>query len=355
MGKKQILQNLADFIKIQSVSTDKSRYRQILQAVAFLENKLKSLGFKIRLLKQDNSPPLIIAQKFVKGGQKTIGIYGHYDVQPEDPVEEWHTLPFDLTIRQGKFFGRGVADNKGHIIQNIAAIEYIIKNKLLQNNIVFILEGEEETGSITFEKYVQEVKNDLKNIDVFYLTDVGMHQKNVAQIFYGLRGLLYFEIKIQTGKRDLHSGVYGNRVLNPAQILSCLFAKIKDEKTGYINIPHFYDDLRKPAKSELEILAKTKKSDEEEKQEANVEQLISVDQKYPYLSAKIYPSFDIHGIYSGYIKEGSKTIIPSSAIAKFSFRLIENQDPEKDIKSIFEAARSMLKRTVASSHTVESI
>jgi acetylornithine deacetylase/succinyl-diaminopimelate desuccinylase-like protein len=150
-----------------------------------------------------------------------------------------------LKEKEGKFFGRGVADNKGHIVENLFAIKYLIEEKRLKNNIVFILEGEEEVGSVHFEDYVKEAKDVLSKVDVFYLTDTGMHQKNIPQIFYGLRGIVYFELIVKIGKRDLHSGVYGNRVYNPINVLADLIAKIKDIKTGKILIPKFYEKLIK--------------------------------------------------------------------------------------------------------------
>lgn len=332
MDKTKVIQDLTDFIKIQSVSNDKSRYEQILQAVEFLKNKLQKMGCTVKVLKKENVPPLIIAEYNPTSsmlGARTIGIYAHYDVQPEDPVEEWDSNPFELTSRNGKFYGRGVADDKGHIIQNLTAVSQLINTNKLKNNIVFIFEGEEEVGSENFEDYVNQVKGLLNKVDVFYVVDAGMHSKNVPQIFYGLRGLIYFEINVSTGTHDLHSGVYGNRVLNPIQVLADLFVKIKDVKTNQINIPNFYDSLRKIDQKEMKLLEKTLRTIEEEKENAGVYKIISYNNVHPSLASKIYPSFEIHGIKSGFIGEGSKTIIPYHAMAKFSFRLVEYQDPDE--------------------------
>lgn len=330
MNQKQIYNTLLDFIRIESVSTDPKRFVQILGAISFLEKKLQGLGFEVKVLKKDDVPPLIVAKrKSLFKSAKTIGIYGHYDVQPEDPINEWQTPAFNLIQKNGKLYGRGVADNKGHIIQNIAAIETLVKNKKFKNNIVFILEGEEEIGSVHFEEYVKKARDVLRDVDVFYLTDMGLHQKNIAQIFYALRGIVTFEIKIQIGLRDLHSGLYGNHVLNPIQVASDLFNRIKDCKTGKVLIPHFYDDVRKPTPKEIELLTLTKRDAEDEKKETGVFSLISVDNEPAYLSSKIFPSFDLHGIIAGYNKPGIKTVIPHKIVAKFSCRLVENQDPER--------------------------
>jgi len=295
--KNKILKLFSDFISIKSVSTDNSRHKEILKTVEFLKKEIKSLGFKIAIYQKNNCPPLIIAKKFISSNTKTIGVYAHYDVQPEDPVEKWDSPPFELTKKNGKLYGRGVADDKGHIIQTLVAINQLIDTKKLQNNIVLIFEGEEEVGSKNFEFLINQAKKDLDEVDAFYVLDFGMETSDQPEIFFGLRGLIGFEIEIRIGEKDLHSGVYGNQVYNPIQILSELFSKIKDSRTRKILIPHFYDKAKFKSKNNL------------------------------WLSTKIYPSFDINGIIGGYTGPGVKTIIPALARAKFSFRLIENQTP----------------------------
>jgi len=345
MTESQILNLFSDFVKIQSVSTDKNRFSEIEKAVSFLKNFLLSLGFSVKILEKEKAPPLILATLIKDEKAKTIGIYGHYDVQPEDPVSEWETAPFLLTEKEGKFFGRGVADNKGHIVENLFAIKSLIEEKKLKNNVVFILEGEEEVGSVHFEDYVKEAKDVLSKVDVFYLTDTGMHQKNVPQIFYGLRGIIYFELIVKIGKRDLHSGVYGNRVYNPINVLADLIAKIKDIKTGKILIPKFYEKVRKIEKDELLLLKKTLKSNEEEKKEAGVFGLTEIE-GFSSLSSKIFPSFDCHGIISGFIGEGQKTVIPKEAKVKFSFRLVEYQDSKEIEAQVFDFVKKNLPKEV---------
>ena len=345
MTKTQIINFFSDFVKIQSVSTEKNRFSEIEKAVSFLKNFLLILGFSVKILEKEKAPPLILATLIKDEKAKTIGIYGHYDVQPEDPVSEWKKPPFLLTKKKGKFFGRGVADNKGHIVQNLFAIKSLIEAKKLKNNIVFILEGEEEVGSVHFEDYVKEAKDVLSKVDVFYLTDTGMHQKNVPQIFYGLRGIVYFELIVKIGKRDLHSGVYGNRVYNPINVLAYLIDKVKDIKTGKILIPKFYEKVRKIEKDELLLLKKTLKSNKEEKKEAGVFGLTEIE-GFSSLSSKIFPSFDCHGIISGFIGEGQKTVIPKEAKVKFSFRLVEYQDPKKIEAQVFDFVKENLPKEV---------
>ena len=308
----QNLKLLSDLISIQSVSTDESRHGEILKAVEFLKKEIDFLGFKINIYQKDGCPPLIIAKKIISSNTKTIGVYAHYDVQPEDPVEKWSSPPFELTKKSGKIFGRGAADDKGHIIQTLIAISKLIETEKLRNNIVLIFEGEEEVGSKNFEYLISREKKDLEKIEAFYVLDFGMETSDQPEIFFGLRGLIAFEIEIRIGKKDLHSGVYGNQVYNPIQILSELFSKIKDSRTRKILIPHFYDKVKFKSKDNF------------------------------WLSTKIYPSFDINGIIGGYTGSGVKTIIPALARAKFSFRLIENQTPDKIEKLVNDFIRKNL-------------
>ncbi len=323
------LKLLSDLIGFQTVAADPKRYKEILRAVDFLTKELKKEGLQVEVLKLKNASPLIIASKFISKSAKTIAIYAHYDVQPEDPVDEWKTPPFKLTVKNGKFFARGAADDKSHLVQIILAFEKLLKDNKLVNNLIFIFEGEEEVGSRNFEDYMIKAKKLLSKAEVFYLIDVGMHKKNIPQIFYGLRGLVYFEIILEIGKRDLHSGIYGNLVLDPTLVLSTLFSKIKDVNSGKIIIPHFYDKVRKLNDKELALLDKVKVSPEDLAKEADVNIVLSTDGKPEHLSTKIFPSFDINGVVAGYTGQGAKTVIPKKIISKFSFRLVENQDPDE--------------------------
>ena len=289
MKNQEIISLLRDFISIQSVSADSKRYGEILKAVDFLKSKLKELGFDAMVIKKDESPPLILGtyhintDRYQYGKRKTIGIYGHYDVQPEDPVAEWKTPPFKLVVKNGKMYGRGVADNKGHVIQNLVSIKHLIEKNKLTNNIVFILEGEEEIGSFNFEHLAEEARDVLVKVDVFYVTDVGMYRKNIPQIFYGLRGLVYFELMIETGIKDLHSGLWGNLVLNPAQIASFLFSRMKDEKNGKVLIPGFYDKVRTISADERKLLKAVARTKKGQTKESETYKLVSLDKKQPYL------------------------------------------------------------------------
>jgi acetylornithine deacetylase/succinyl-diaminopimelate desuccinylase-like protein len=354
---KKSLQLLSDFVAIQSVSTDPSRYPEMLKAVEFLTKEIKSLGFEVKTYQRNNCPPLIIAinkRATTRVGPttklQTIGIYAHYDVQPEDPVTKWDSPPFKLTARNGKLFGRGVADDKMHIIQILTAIRRIVETQniasLHKNNIVLIFEGEEEIGSPNFEYLINHAKDDLKDIDVFYGLDFGMETSDQPEIFFGLRGLIAFELEIITGKKDLHSGVYGNRVNNPINVLIELLAKFKNSKTGTIMVPGFYKNIIKPTEKEWEYLINKKQTEKDFISESETFRSTTVDKNYPWLSTKVYPSFDINGIVGGYNGQGIKTVISTTAQAKFSFRLIENQTPEEVEKLVKDFVKDNLPKGV---------
>ncbi|NTU46009.1 M20 family dipeptidase [Candidatus Roizmanbacteria bacterium] len=330
MNKQAILKTLSDFVAIQSVSTKPAHWPEMMRAVSFLGDKFTSLGFEVEVIKSktEKAPPLLVASRIISPSVKTLGIYGHYDVQPEDPLSEWNSGPYSLTLKDGKIVGRGVADNKGHVIQNISAIENLINANQLKHNVVFLIEGEEELGSEHFEELVIQAKNRIKTADVFYINDGEMYGKNKPAIEYALRGLVSLEIELEIGKQDLHSGAYGNRAINPVLVAADLITKIKDSKTGKIVIPEFNDAVRTISEEERTLLKSIYKSDELEQEEMGTYGVVSLEKANPTLSSKIYPSFDVHGIKGGYTDPGSKNIIPRSVSFKCSFRLVENQDPQ---------------------------
>lgn len=328
MKNRNALDTLSRLVAIESVSTDRERVGEMAKAAEFIKKQLEEFGCEVTLRQVDNCPPLIIGKKTVSASSPMIGIYAHYDVQPEDPIDKWSSPPFSVTKRGDKLYGRGVADDKMHLIQSIIAAGESASKKSLSNNLLFIFEGEEECESDHFEQMIRSAGDEI-NADAFYVLDAGMKAKNVPQIFYGLRGILTYELEIKIGETDLHSGVYGNRVANPAQIASQLFSKIKDEK-GNIQIPGFYDGVRDIPDAEIELLSRYKTSSDQERKNAKVISLVG-----DFLQSKIKPSMDINGISSGYTGTGFKTIIPSSAKVKFSFRLVENQNHE-DVNRMVE-------------------
>jgi acetylornithine deacetylase/succinyl-diaminopimelate desuccinylase-like protein len=319
MDNGEAYQKLKQLVSIQSVSTDPKGKNEMTKAAEYLKKELVAIGMDVALIEVDGCPPLVVGKKTVSKSAKTIGVYAHYDVQPEDPVDKWESPPFELTHRGNKLFGRGVADDKMHIVQSIMAVKNLVDKNLLKNNIIFVFEGEEERESDHFEDLVSKANSDLSKADVFYILDVGMKARNIPQIFYGLRGIGTFTLEIKAGTTDLHSGVYGNRVINPAQVAAELFSKMKDPK-GRVLIPGFYDNVKKFSNEEIAALSKYVTDPAEERKNAGVKEMAA-----GFLESKIKPSLEINGISSGYTGIGFKTIIPAAAIVKFSVRSVEHQ------------------------------
>jgi acetylornithine deacetylase/succinyl-diaminopimelate desuccinylase-like protein len=349
MNKSEILQLLTDFVAIESVSTDASRKSSMQEAADFLSHQLGEMGFTLSVQSVNGSAPFVIGSLMQDKSAHTIGIYGHYDVQPEDPVEEWNSAPFKLTQKDGKLYGRGVADDKGHIIQNLVALRELIAQKKLKRNIVCFFEGEEESGNINLEEILNAPQNTyLQNVDAWLVTDMGARGSGEPQIYNGLRGIVYFEMTIETGTKDAHSGVYGNRIYNPAQLLSELFTSMKDSKTGVVRIPHFYEDIIHPSPEEyahLVVQADTPKALLERSGAYTVPSKWGPFPGFPAdiplsVTSKLLPSLDIHGISSGYVQEGVKTIIPRKAMIKFSCRIVPGQKAEKIARLVQDHVRA---------------
>lgn len=314
----QAVKFLAKLISIPSVSTDSSKKQAIKNAVEIITTSLKEIGFQINLFKENNCPPLIVASLLINKSYPTLGFYAHYDVQPADPLNLWQSSPFKLEERDNKFFGRGVADDKGHLAAIIEAVKQAKEEGRLKNNLVLIFEGEEEVGSVHFEKLIKKAAI-LKKVAGFYVVDMGARNKEIPQIYYGLRGIVDFELFLTNKKGDLHSGLWGNLVANPNQIAAEIFAKMKAGETNKIFLPHFFDDVKKISNKEKKAL-----------------------EKLGPVEGKIYPSMEINGWLSGYIGEGIKTIIPGSTIVKFSFRLV----PEQKGKKIVQLVSDFIKRSI---------
>ncbi|GIW62859.1 MAG: hypothetical protein KatS3mg090_0685 [Patescibacteria group bacterium] len=332
--KSEVVNFFSKLVEFKSISTSQRYDKDVIDCVSFLksffEKEFKSNLEFCKVVRHKNSKPLLLVKvKSKLRNSKTVGVYGHYDVQPEDPIDEWRTNPFKLVNKNGKFYGRGTADNKGHIVLNIFAVLDLLRSGRNKNNFVFVLEGEEESGNEEgLEKMLRSQKQLLSDIDVFFITDVGMFARNRPQIYYALRGIVCFELEIEVGKRDLHSGVYGNLVLNPAHIISDYIARLKDPFTNKIKIKGFYDDVKRFSDDELQILKKNIKSKRDLINESGLFDLVKINNIDFSLGSKIYPSLDVNGVWSGFVDQGFKTVIPVKAGVKFSCRLVEYQKPK---------------------------
>lgn len=326
--ENDFLSQMSNFIAVPSISTDPEHATDVLDAATFLIDKLKSIGVEnVQLFPTSRHP--IIYGDYIKSGndQPTILIYGHYDVQPVDPIDLWRTPPFTPTVTGDSLFARGSSDMKGQIYACIAAVESIIKTGEFPVNLKFIFEGEEEIGSINLKKFLIEHKELLLS-DVALNPDTGMHGKNVPTITYGLRGLSYFEIRVFGPSRDLHSGIYGGVVHNPAQVLIDLISKMHDLE-GRVTLPGFYDDVLELSQQERLELARLNLNEDYYRLQTGVPALWG-DQSYtPTERVGARPTLEVNGFLSGFTGKGSKTIIPATAMAKISTRLVPNQNPEK--------------------------
>jgi len=341
----QHLAELFELLKIPSVSAKSEHKPDIERASHWVAEHLKTAGFKTVEIVPTNLHPLVYAESLEAPGKPTVLFYGHYDVQPAEPLDLWTTPAFEPTVRNGNLYGRGTADDKGQVHIHLKAFESLYKiHGKLPVNVKVLIEGEEEVGSVSLWNFVQKNKEKLK-ADALIVSDTSMLAKGVPSITYGLRGLNYYQIELTGPVRDLHSGVYGGAVPNPLTILTELFAKLHD-KNYRVNIPGFYDQVSRVSSSErksLNHLPWSKKDFERavgasgycgEKGFTTVERLW------------IRPTLEVNGIWGGYQGEGAKTVIPSKAYAKFSTRLVPDQNPQKIAKLVEKHVRKLLPSTV---------
>jgi acetylornithine deacetylase/succinyl-diaminopimelate desuccinylase-like protein len=345
-GKRdQHLAELYEFLRIPSVSAKSEHKPDIERAAHWVADHLRAAGFPKVEVVPTNLHPLVYAESLNTPGKPTILFYGHYDVQPPEPLDLWTSPAFEPAVRNGNLYGRGTADDKGQVHIHLKALESIHKlNGNLPINVKVLIEGEEEVGSVSLWDFVQKNKEKLQ-ADALVVSDTSMLAKGVPSITYGLRGLNYYQIELTGPVRDLHSGVYGGAVPNPLTILSELFAKLHD-KNFRITVPGFYDKVATVSKAErkaLNALPWKKQAFREavgapgyagEKGFTTVEQLW------------IRPTLELNGIWGGYQGEGAKTVIPSKAYAKFSTRLVPNQDPQKIAQLVEKHIRKLLPKTV---------
>ncbi|MFC2133252.1 dipeptidase [Bacteroidota bacterium] len=334
------LDELKDYIHIPSISTLETNRGDIKKCAEFISDKLKSAGMeRVKIFKTDNHP-LVYGEWLKAPGKPTVLIYGHYDVQPVDPVEEWNTPPFEMTIKDGKMFGRGTDDNKGQNFVHIKSVEAFFKtNGTLPLNVKFILEGEEEIGSESLTKFIKSNK-DLLKCDAVLVSDSALYAPGIPTISYGLRGMSFVEIELRGSKQDLHSGAFGGAVGNPVNELAKLISKLHD-KNGKITIPGFYDDVAKITKKEKENFVNLTFSDKKMMSGIGVKALQGEKGYSTIERLWVRPTLDCNGIVGGFTGEGAKTIIPAKASAKISMRLVPNQKPEKIAREFKKYVKSL--------------
>ncbi|GAA5336526.1 MULTISPECIES: dipeptidase [Thermus] len=312
---------LLEFLSIPSVSTDPAHKEDVRRAALWLKDRLEALGFRAEL-SETPLHPILYAERLLDEKAPTVLVYGHYDVQPPDPLELWETPPFSPVVREGRIYARGASDDKGQLWAHVAALEGLAARV----NVKFLVEGEEEIGSPHLLPFVRENRERLR-ADVVLVSDGAMFAPETPTLTYGLRGLCYLEVRLQGARRDLHSGAFGGVAPNPIQALGWLLARLKDEKTGKVLIPGFYDRVRPVAEEEKRLWPPL--DEEALKRELGVDHLPGEEGYAPLERLWARPTLDPNGVYGGYQGEGSKTVIPAEAGLKLSMRLVPDQDPEE--------------------------
>ena len=337
-NKERFLSELFALLRMPSVSADSAYKSSIEDTARWIKEALLAAGCDKAEVCETPGNPVVYGEKHVGDNLPTVLVYGHYDVQPADPVALWDTDPFEPVIKktelhpEGAVFARGACDDKGQMFMHVKALEYMVKEGKLPCNVKFMIEGEEEVGSKNLGWFVERNKEKLKN-DIILISDTGIIAKDTPSITTSLRGLSYMEVEVTGPNKDLHSGVYGGAVANPVNVLSKMIAQLHDEN-NHITIPHFYDKVKEIPAEERALFAEIPFSLEEYKKDLGVAD-VQVEKGYSVIeSSAIRPSLDVNGIWGGYIGEGAKTIIPSKASAKISMRLVPDQD-NKEIEALF--------------------
>jgi acetylornithine deacetylase/succinyl-diaminopimelate desuccinylase-like protein len=337
-NKQRYLDELFDFLKIPSVSADSKHKNDMLSAAEYIKGKLLDAGLDHAEICPTDGHPIVYAEKIIDPALPTILTYGHYDVQPADPVELWNTPPFEPTIKvtpihpDGAIFARGSCDDKGQIYMHVKAIESMNLHGGLPCNVKIMFEGEEEVGSENLGTFVKNNKEKLK-ADIILISDTSIIANDIPSVETGLRGLAYMEVEVTAANRDLHSGVYGGAVANPINVLAQMIASMHDEN-GKITVEGFYDKVIELSAAEREALESAPFELEAYKKDLEINEVTGEKGYSTRERASIRPTLDVNGIWGGYTGEGSKTVLPSKAFAKISMRLVPDQDWE-EISDLF--------------------
>jgi len=326
-NKDRFLNEMLDLLRIPSVSARSEHKTDMIRCAELVKQRLLDAGCDKAEVTDTNGHPVVYGEKLVNETFPTVLVYGHYDVQPPDPLELWNSPPFEPVIKDGKIFARGSADDKGQFYMHVKALEMMMQTNTMSTNIKFLIEGEEEVGSPNLGKFVADNKEMLK-ADVILISDSSMLSMEIPSIDIGVRGLSYIEVEVTGPNRDLHSGTYGGAVANPITMLAKMIAGCHDKKNK-ITIPGFYDDVLAPTKEEKKLLKKAPFNEQEYKDDLGIKELWGEKGFTTNERTGIRPTLELNGIWGGYQGEGAKTVLPSKATAKISARLVPNQTSEK--------------------------
>ena len=333
-NQDRFLEELKEFLRIPSISNNAENKKDVLRCAHFVADQLRQIGMQQVQLFPTSGHPIIYGEWLGAPGQSTVLFYGHYDVQPVDPLDLWVSAPFEPTIRNGEIYARGSADDKGQVLMNLKGVEaHLQVEGHLPVNVKFLIEGEEEVGSANLDNFIG-VHKELLQADVVLISDTPMFDRGIPSICYGLRGLVYFQVDVKGSNSDLHSGSFGGVVINPNFALAQMICALKDSE-GRVQIPGFYDDVVPMSAEEKEELARLPFDEEKYRQDLGAPALFG-EKGYGVLEQIwVRPTLEVNGICGGFIGDGAKTVIPAKAMAKISMRLVPNQDPER-IASLFE-------------------
>lgn len=326
-NKERFLEELFELLRIPSVSADPTYKNDVIKTADAVAESLKKAGADKVEICETAGYPIVYAEKIIDDKKPTILVYGHYDVQPADPLELWHSKPFEPVIKNDKIYARGACDDKGQMFMHVKAFEAMMQTNTLPCNVKFMIEGEEEVGSTNLGIFVNQNQAKLK-ADIILISDTGIIANDIPSITVGLRGLSYVEVEVTGPNRDLHSGLYGGAVANPINILCEMIAKLKDDK-NHITIPGFYDDVEILTAEERAEMAKAPFNLDAYKKALDLSDIHGEDDYTTNERTSIRPTLDVNGIWGGYTGEGAKTVIASKAYAKISMRLVPHQNSDK--------------------------
>lgn len=326
-NKDRFLEELFELIRIPSISAKEEHKNDMFKATEYIKKSLLDAGAdKVEII-PTTGHPVIYGEKLIDPSKPTVLVYGHYDVQPAEPLDLWKSPPFEPEVRDGKIYARGADDDKGQLFMHVKAFEMMNKLGTLTCNVKFMIEGEEEIGSPSLKQFCKDNKEMLKS-DIILISDTTMIANDIPSITTGLRGLSYMEVEVTGPNRDLHSGLYGGAVANPINILTKMIASLTDENNR-ITIPGFYDDVLEVSDAERAEMAKAPFNLEEYKKALDIDEVVGEKGFSTNERTGIRSSLDVNGIWGGYIEEGAKTVLPSKAYAKISMRLVPNQNSKK--------------------------
>jgi len=335
VNRDRYVEELKQYLAIPSISALPEHAGDVRRAAEWTADACRTAGFENVKLIETPGNPVVYADWLNAPGKPTILFYGHYDVQPVDPLNLWTSPPFEATVRDGEIYARGAADDKGQVFMHIKAVEaHLKKNGNLPVNIKFFIEGEEEVGSVHLDDFVRSHKQEL-SADVVVISDSPMFDRGVPSICYGLRGLAYFQIDLRGTKSDLHSGSFGGAVANPAFVLGQILAQMKD-RSGHVKIPGFYDDVRALSDAERAEWKKLPFNETKYRKDLGAPRLFGESGYSTLERVWARPTFEVNGLLSGFTGDGAKTVLPATAMAKVSMRLVPDQHPDK-IADLFQA------------------